>query len=143
MPYGKSKSDPGKQFEVPTQSLAETRSQSDFTALPEPESARDYDEEASFEGDPNRPEDEGEELERRRTGFYLGTHLGAAYMRVSPYDDAFPAFSGFGFSFDLLIGGSPSRDFAVGGMIGGATAPKPRYDEPDAPRRPNRHNGSG
>jgi hypothetical protein len=138
MPYGKSKRDPTEQCEVAAAAAPESAPAAQVADMPEPEpepeTARAYDEDASLEGDPNRPTDEGEELERRRTGMYLGTQLGAAYMRVSPYDkNDFPAFSGFGFSFDLLIGGSPARDFAVGGLIGGAAAPKPRYEKPDEP----------
>lgn len=101
---------------------------------PEPDASTAFAEDESLDGDPNRPVDETEELERRRTGLYLGTQLGAAYMRVSPSDeDDFPTFSGFGFNFDLLIGGSPARDLAIGGLIGGAAAPRPRSEDPDAP----------
>lgn len=134
MPYGKPKGDANAACEVATAAAGQARPVVDAAELPEPEpdAAAAFDEEGLLD-DPNHPVDEDEELARRRTGFYLGSQLGAAYMRVSPYEDEFPAFSGFGFSFDLLIGGSPARDLAVGGMIGGATAPKPRYEEPDAP----------
>jgi hypothetical protein len=135
LPYGKSKGDSGGVCEVTTEASEPVASTPvDAAALPEPEAetARAFDEDSSLENDPNRPDDD-DELDHRRKSLYLGTQLGVAYMRVSPYDkNDFSAFSGPGFDFDLLIGGSPTRDFAVGGMIGGAAAPKPRAAQSDA-----------
>lgn len=66
-----------------------------------------------------------------RDGFHLSMLLGAEYpiaqIQAGPGLSGHEA-SGLGMGFDLLIGGNPKPDMAVGIMIGGSSVPDPELD---------------
>lgn len=66
-----------------------------------------------------------------RDGFFLGFHPGASYMILKGRDND-AKYTGVGVGLDVLIGGAPFEGFTIGGIIGGATFPSPKYSGPDA-----------
>jgi hypothetical protein len=129
LPYGRGTSDGALMCEVllgePTANPIEVTPAPAFTDDPG-EAAAAVD---SLQPNPEEePTDEGEEA--RRTGLYLGAIVGPAYsiLKSSEPDGK---LSGFGVGFDFLLGGSPARNLAIGGLLGATVTASPKFEQGD------------
>lgn len=124
LPYGKPLDDDGARCVVPEGGdVARVADEQPPTSeVPE---AGAFD---SLEDDSNQPNDDNED-EARRTGFYLGLLAGPGYAQLSADDGQVDStVSGLGVDFDLMIGGSPTKDFAIGGVMGAVIVPGPELE---------------
>lgn len=132
LPYGKPTNGAGSECEVPSEPVgtaAPALAEPDLVAAGlEDDDGADQEPLESLENDPNHPVDGSDEISSRREGFYLGAILGPGYLRLSSDTEV---ASGVGFDFDLMIGGSPVRDLAIGVALGGLAVPEPTFEQED------------